>query len=249
MSVISGSLSSISTLQPLHETAREFHSGCTEFEQALDTLFCDVDQLRLELADRMQAVEQERNQLCLREAELSKRQQQGSRDEVQHLKEGLESRDLQLAKALDELARTRQQLEQTRDQLRQADEAERYDQNEIADTAALAAWAREREALEAELELVRTHAAELNETVTQQQHEIDTQKTELGTELQQLRKLVEKHVDLTADRAVSSGWETAQAPSLPAAVLTQSRDPVVNSVMAQFAKLQKDVAQRRRCKQ
>ena len=322
VSVISDSLSSTSTLQPLHETAREFHSGCTEFEQALDALFCDVDQLQLELAERIQAVERERNQLGLREAELSKRQQD-SRDEVQRLKEGLESRDLQLAKALDdlqaareelalqreresadhvdqasqwtaqlqtlqssldqmqretrslqserdtwqerasrfeeqlpritdlekELARTRQQLEQAQDQLRQADDAERDDQNEIADAAALAALAQEREALEAELELVRSHAAELNETVTQQQHEIAAQKTELGTELQQLRKLVEKQADLIADRAVSPGRETTQPAESPAAVLTQPSDPVVNSVMAQFAKLQKDVAQRRRRKQ
>lgn len=311
----------MSTLQPLHETAREFHSGCTEFEQALDALFCDVDQMRLELAGRMQAVERERNQLWLREAELGKRQQD-SRDEVRRLKEEMESRDLQIAKALDdlqaarealalqreresadnvdqasqwteqlrtlresldtmrcetqslqserdtwreratrfeeqlpritdleeELTRTRQQLEQAREQVGRADEVERADQNEIADAVALVALTQEREALEAELELVRTHAAELNETVTQQQHEIAAQKTELGTELQQLHKLVEKQADLIADRAVSSGRETAQPASSSPAVLTQLSDPVVNSVMAQFAKLQKDVAQRKRRK-
>ncbi|MHB8970476.1 MAG: hypothetical protein ACYC3X_12450 [Pirellulaceae bacterium] len=322
MSVISDSLSLTSKLQPLHETAREFHSGCTEFEQALDALFGDVDQLRTELADRMQVVERERSQLGLREAEVSKRQQD-SRDEVQRLKEGLESRDLQLAKALDdlqatreelallheqastdnadqesqwteqlrtlqasleqlqcetrslqserdtwqerasrceeqlpriadleqELARTRQQLAQAQDQPRQADNAERDVQNEITDAAALAVLTHEREALEAELELVRSHAAELNETVTQQQREIAAQKTELGSELQQLRKLVEKQADLIADRAVSSDRQTAQPTQSPAAVLTQPSDPVVNSVMAQFAKLQKDVAQRRRRKQ
>ena len=69
-----------------------------------------------------------------------------------------------------------------------------------------------------------------------------------GTELQQLRKLVEKQADLIADRAVLPSRETAQPAAAPAAVPTQPNDPVVNSVMAQFAKLQKDVAQRRRRK-
>jgi hypothetical protein len=78
--------------------------------------------------------------------------------------------------------------------------------------------------------------------------EIAAQKTELGTELQQLRKLVEKQADLIVDRAIVPGREMAEPAASPAAVLTQPSDPVVNSVMAQFAKLQKDVAQRRRRK-
>ena len=104
----------------------------------------------------------------------------------------------------------------------------------------LSALEREREALEAELELVRNRAAELNETVAEQQRAITDQKTELSTELQQLRLLVEKQADLFATRveereraAPAAEPETKEQP--PAA------DPVVNSVMAQFAKLQRDV--------
>ncbi len=101
--------------------------------------------------------------------------------------------------------------------------------------------------MESELELVRSRAAELNETVTQQQRDIAVQQNELGTELQQLRKLVEKQADLIADRAVNARENVPPvAPS--STVPTQPNDPVVNSVMAQFAKLQKDVAQRRRRK-
>jgi SMC interacting uncharacterized protein involved in chromosome segregation len=109
----------------------------------------------------------------------------------------------------------------------------------------LTALEREREALEVELELVRSRAAELNETVVEQQREIAEQKSELSTELQQLRRLVEKQADLIADRATPSEGEAAR-PAEPAPEVTQPNDPVVNSVMAQFAKLQKDVAQRRR---
>ncbi|MHB0957389.1 MAG: hypothetical protein ACYC0X_25200 [Pirellulaceae bacterium] len=321
VSVIADSLST-STLQPLHETALEFHRGCTDFEQALDMLFQDVDQMRRELVDRMQVTERERNELRLREAELSKRHQD-SHDDVQRWKEELESRDLQLAKALDdlqaareelnrereresvetvdkvaqwseqlqrlqesldsmrretaalqserdawqaratrheeqlararhleeELAQTRAQLERTQQQLCQADGAVRDHEHDQHDASALATLTQEREALEAELELVRSRAVELNETVTQQQHEIAAQKTELGTELQQLRKLVEKQADLISDRGVLPSHEMAQPLASPTVVLTQPSDPVVNSVMAQFAKLQKDVAQRRRRKQ
>ncbi len=113
-----------------------------------------------------------------------------------------------------------------------------------------AALEQERAALEAELELVRNRAAELNETVALQQREIVEQKTELSGDLQQLRRLVEKQADLIADRAndnetskCSPGESEGGSVETP-----QPNDPVVNSVMAQFAKLQKDVAQRRRRK-
>jgi chromosome segregation ATPase len=106
---------------------------------------------------------------------------------------------------------------------------------------------REREALESELELVRNRAAELNETVVEQQRAINEQKTELSTELQQLRRLVEKQADLFADRVEDRKRPAAQGREEPSEAT--AADPVVTSVMAQFAKLQRDVAQRRRQKQ
>ncbi len=111
----------------------------------------------------------------------------------------------------------------------------------------LSALEQERAALESELEVVRSRAAELNETVTLQQREIAEQKTELSSELQQLRRLMEKQTDLIADRATDANRITSPVEQLTPEK-TQPNDPVVNSVMAQFAKLQKDVAQRRRRK-
>jgi hypothetical protein len=52
---------------------------------------------------------------------------------------------------------------------------------------------------------------------------------------------------LIADRASDADVACRPTPE-PASEQAQPSDPVVNSVMAQFAKLQKDVAQRRRRK-
>jgi DNA repair exonuclease SbcCD ATPase subunit len=145
-----------------------------------------------------------------------------------------------------ELAKVRQQVEQSHTRCRESTAVKRRP-HDGADAQALSALEQEREALETELELVRNHAAELNETVAQQQREIAAQKSELGTELQQLRRLVEKQADLIADRAVSAR-ENIPVVGQSSTVPTPPNDPVVNSVMAQFAKLQKDVAQRRRRK-
>jgi chromosome segregation ATPase len=111
----------------------------------------------------------------------------------------------------------------------------------------LAILERERNELESELELVRARATELQEVVNQQRRELAEQKTEITNELRQLREMAaqwphateaysphEEH-DLVA--ATTSGESMGAVP-----------DPVVTSVMAQFARLQKDVAQRRKKK-
>jgi chromosome segregation ATPase len=110
---------------------------------------------------------------------------------------------------------------------------------------------RERPELEAELELVRTRAAELQETVNNQRRELTEQRAEFASELRLLRELVEANADRFARPADDSGELVtvgsvsrgghAEAEEAPA-------DPVISSVMAQFARLQKDVAQRRKKK-
>jgi chromosome segregation ATPase len=107
---------------------------------------------------------------------------------------------------------------------------------------------RERVELESELELVRTRATELQEVVNQQRRELVEQRADITTELRLLRELVEQkreHAgmefepdeDAALVGAASRGDAGSSAP-----------DPVVSSVMAQFARLQKDVASRRKKK-
>jgi chromosome segregation ATPase len=110
---------------------------------------------------------------------------------------------------------------------------------------------RERPELEAELELVRTRAAELQETVNNQRRELTEQRAEFASELRLLRELVEANSDRFARPADDSGELVAVgsvARSSHAEAEEAPADPVISSVMAQFARLQKDVAQRRKKK-
>jgi DNA repair exonuclease SbcCD ATPase subunit len=116
--------------------------------------------------------------------------------------------------------------------------------------ARLSELERERPELEAELELVRTRAAELQETVNTQRRELTEQRAEFASELRLLRELVEQNADRFSRApeepgelvcAGSGGRGQVESEDTPA-------DPVISSVMAQFARLQKDVAQRRKKK-
>jgi chromosome segregation ATPase len=111
----------------------------------------------------------------------------------------------------------------------------------------MAGLERERVELESELELVRTRATELQEIVSQQRRELVEQRADVTTELRLLRELVEQRqtqapeeFESEDEALVSSASRGEPAGSAP--------DPVVSSVMAQFARLQKDVAQRRKKK-
>jgi chromosome segregation ATPase len=115
--------------------------------------------------------------------------------------------------------------------------------------ARLAEAGRERAELESELELVRTRSTELQEIVNQQRRELAEQRADVTTELRLLRELLEQRQDL--------GGSIHDSNSEPMLVGAAGRadepagsapDPVVSSVMAQFARLQKDVAQRRKKK-
>ena len=118
-----------------------------------------------------------------------------------------------------------------------------------------AEWLQERTELESELELVRGRAAELQDTVDQQRRELADARNEMQNELRQLRRLIEQQAEVLA-RSGSSG-NSAVGPTVTVAGAIEAEieasdaagdDPVMNSVAAQFAKLQKDMAQRRKKK-
>jgi hypothetical protein len=111
----------------------------------------------------------------------------------------------------------------------------------------LAGLERERVELESELELVRTRATELQEVVNQQRRELVEQRADVTTELRLLRELVEQRQAQTAEEYVPDDDALVGAASRGEAI-GSTPDPVVSSVMAQFARLQKDVAQRRKKK-
>lgn len=117
-------------------------------------------------------------------------------------------------------------------------------------TEARSAWERERGALETELELVRARAAELYESLSRQERGLGELRNELGGDIKQLRRLLESQAELLSTRPADAPRREPAAP--PAASdessAAEQSDPVLSSVMAQFARLQQDVAERRKKK-
>jgi chromosome segregation ATPase len=126
---------------------------------------------------------------------------------------------------------------------------------------------RERDRLEGELELVRTRACELQEVVAEQQDLLTQQHDGVSDELRQLKSVIESQFasqnrkSQPFERIVPAAVDshvTAPPPNVTVSHASVSAnasateappaDPVVNSVMAQFARLQKDVANRRKKK-
>jgi chromosome segregation ATPase len=114
--------------------------------------------------------------------------------------------------------------------------------------ARLSSIERERVELESELELVRTRATELQEVVNQQRRELVEQRADVTTELRLLRELVEQRRERPVEAYEPEEDDALVTASARGDAGGSAPDPVVSSVMAQVARLQKDVAQRRKKK-
>ena len=159
-----------------------------------------------------------------------------------------------------ELAQMRQELAETKFQLADAIQqaaaavaqapasvvASQASQPDKETAARVSTLEHERVELEAELELVRTRATELQEVVNQQRRELVEQRADVTTELRLLRELVESRPQPAPE--FESDEDTLVGASVRGEPIASTPDPVVSSVMAQFARLQKDVAQRRKKK-
>ncbi len=225
--------------------------------------------------ERQQAQEREAQQSTALQQRLS--QVEGERDELRRCVEALQaqaaasggnsgSADV-VTPLMGELAELRRHVLETRSELSGAIDRAAAARSDAAPAAPLSAdegerylaAEKERAQLEAELELVRARAVELQETVTQQKRELSGERDELQSELKLLRQLIEQQSDLMAaggDQRRESVNITMTRPNQtvtlarqpappPADESAAGADPVVSSVMAQFARLQKDVAQRR----
>jgi chromosome segregation ATPase len=108
----------------------------------------------------------------------------------------------------------------------------------------------ERAALVAELEQVRARAAELHETLLEQQQEHAEQNARLAGEIQSLRQWIERNAEMRDTSSRESAVELQELDNASSGIPAPAggADPVVSSVMAQFAQLQRDVAKRRKRK-
>ena len=109
----------------------------------------------------------------------------------------------------------------------------------------------QRSQLEEELELVRRNAAEMSDSMAQQQRDIAEERAEWSGELKEMRQMLEQQARLLADGRQLEESRVVKKVAIPEASepvpqRANPSDPVVSSVMAQFAKLQKDAVARRR---
>lgn len=89
--------------------------------------------------------------------------------------------------------------------------------------------------------------AELDELRRDREERVSRQRDELAGELKQLRKLVENQAAiLAALPATVCELVAAESKEIVPEAAEQGPDPVISSVMAQFSKLQQDIAQRRK---
>lgn len=108
-------------------------------------------------------------------------------------------------------------------------------------------WEQERSALERELEAVRNRTAEMSDAMVQQKHDAELRQSEWSGELKRMRKALQQ----MAHRPAKCNEEVAEPPSVVAnsrsfgVNVNSAPDPILDSVMAQFEVLRKDVARRR----
>jgi DNA repair exonuclease SbcCD ATPase subunit len=254
----------------LAETSAAFREQYGKFDSLAGELYADIERLSDELLRKADEIVQARQQLEQRQRELDEQHQENSQlnelieahqslletaiVEIQsHRRQSSE----ELAEVRRQLTATQAQLGDTRTQLHDAiaRAAENVSQSSATKSgppplldearARVAKLEHDRRDLEEENKLLRTRATALQETVNNQRRELTEQQAEISTELKHLRDLLAErghepaHVDHEAVTLVTAG-QHSEAPAEP--------DPVVSSVMAQFARLQKDVAQRRKKK-
>jgi len=176
----------------------------------------------------------------------------------------------ELAETRGELAETRQEILRQREQFEavRAENTATQTNEQHQDQLCRAAEERtemelERRELEAELEAVRSRAAEMSEALDEQKRQMAEQQTRWTEELRRQRCLLEKVTDCLGEgRSTLEGrpqqpQEEDQPPEKPRRGIrarpnkqpdptTAAGDSVLDSVMAQFEVLQKDLARRRR---
>jgi methyl-accepting chemotaxis protein len=158
--------------------------------------------------------------------------------------EGLRSQAPQWSQLVAEMERFGNNLEQQRAVVGGAPEAKDDDRVSILQ--------QERAALTAELEQVRARYADLHEELLTRQTEHREQNAQLVDEVQLLRQFVERQAEILEALPHAGGLGESIASEAhdvqPASTSAPAADPVVSSVMAQFAQLQRDVAKRRKRK-
>lgn len=214
------------------------------------------DALQAQLQEQQRTLDEARAASAVAggDSEISVEQYTELQRQLEHVQQELavsRSQVAQLAGVTMDLAEARAELARSRDEALKLAEARvgsgtpdselqrRCDQAEL-----------ERRNLEIELESLRQRAAELTESLCEQKRVSSEERAEWSGEIRQLRRSLERQSEILSERTTAE-----PAPSRPARLEKQSvqkssetkngDDPVVGSVMAQFATLQKERSRRR----
>lgn len=259
--------------QPLQQTLADACGGLAAFQERVQVIFSDLDRLRDDLDRRAHEVARHENDLARREAAFADQRKEIGRlshqvehreaetasawAEVEKLKAELHVADKErkewrarwettasdpsgnsetvreLADTKRELAAAKKQVEELQQQLKAFEGTENAQE-------AISELEQDRADLEAELQLVRDRAEELYNKVREQKEELHEQRDSLMGELKQLRRVVERQAELLADARAGRGGDGASH-----VIKSVERDPVLDSVTSQFARLHKDGTNRR----
>jgi len=194
------------------------------------------------------------SELGERENELARRQS-AWRAEREEIEGSFRSRSAELERERDSLARERQEIRERAEEGRPngSSASDRPTEEIQRLEAERAALAQERAVLERELELVRRRSAEMAEELAHQSRHMAEERGVWSDELKEIRRLLEA----MAQQRPEPSPPTYQAPISPRAddvrPITSPKgaepaadDPVLDSVMAEFEILQKDLARRRK---
>jgi chromosome segregation ATPase len=223
----------------------ELHAEHDECGQFFGDVFDQLQSLSLELFARHRCLELAAKQQTEREAAASQSGGQFEQlvQEVHDTQTQMREFQSQVQQAWDGVRKALKELE-TRSESAQAGGVDQERLDQILDDARQqrTVWEQERAALEAELETVRNRSAELAETLAEQKRLSAQQQAEWSSELKRMRSLLEA----ISGQMVQDGSGPAVARSARGeTVAGTAADPVLDSVMAQFAMLQQEVTQRR----
>jgi chromosome segregation ATPase len=214
-----------------------------EFDSFFSGAFDRLEELALELVRRQRGWasdrDHSRSELDRRKADLD-----GAWQQVEQEREQSQA----------ELARQKAEVEEERQRMELRREETKTDQpaaNEERE-AQIRRLEKERDELvqqqrllAAELDTVRSRAAEMAERLAHEESRMAAERARWGDELKRMRQVIESLARQQAEQPLSATRPAAAAETTPAGRPPQA-DPVLGSVMAQFEMLQRDVAERRK---
>jgi DNA repair exonuclease SbcCD ATPase subunit len=242
------------------EQLREVFAGIKEERSTLENALAASESHGTELARMADELAAARQDLTETREELRSQRELLTQVPAQEERSAAasESHGAELARMADELAAARQDLTETREELR--DQRELLSQlpspSESAATPEIhdrldqieqerLAWTQQRAVLETELDTVRDRAAELVDTLDEERQRASSERKDWAEELRQMRQLLQS---LSERKAVAVPDVVAPASVKVESTEEDAQDPVLDSVMAQFEILQKDLARRRKAK-